>query len=283
MPSGTPAHHLHATPKPIVAERAHGHKEGHPQVTPVTNVLPGDSPFVMWDQFQSAMSVIRTVIRGTGESDATFPILPENCSTVQAFLMRIERRYTQMGLEPREWGSALIDHLVGPALTVADIRYVSAPAKGNVPDVRGKYARNVAVWDTMLATVLLMNEWGNQLLNTAEGTDTSNGHAEGTQPLSEAQRESESASILSEEAPGATTASSRKSAEATEDGYRPYATEIAPHWWRETCMKEPYDQGGALCYAGATAVLRVELAGSPSDALLDNGDSRSFISTKTVE
>ncbi|CDJ38892.1 hypothetical protein ETH_00028755 [Eimeria tenella] len=64
-------------------------------------------------------------------------------------------------------------------------------------------------------------EWGNKLLNTAEGTITSDGHAEGTQRLLETQWESGSASILSEEAPGATTASNRKSADATEDGYRP--------------------------------------------------------------
>ncbi|CDJ68258.1 hypothetical protein ENH_00050490 [Eimeria necatrix] len=101
--------------------------------------------------------------------------------------------------------------------------------------------------------------------------------------LSEMRWESGSASILSEEAPGATTASSRKSAEATEDGYRPDATEIAPHWWRETCTKESYDQGGALCYVGATAVLRVELAGSPCEALVDTRASRSFASPKTVE
>ncbi|CDJ41100.1 hypothetical protein ETH_00019080 [Eimeria tenella] len=117
MPSGTPAHHRHATPKPTVAERPHGHKEAPPQVTPMTNDVPGDSPFFTWDQFQSAMSVIRTVIGGTVESGATISILPEDGSTMQAFLLRIERRYTRMGLEPREWGNALIDHLVGPALT----------------------------------------------------------------------------------------------------------------------------------------------------------------------
>ena len=50
--------------------------------------------------------------------------------------------------------------LTALSVRVADIRHVSALAKGNVPDVRGKYARSVAVWDTMLATVLLMNEAG---------------------------------------------------------------------------------------------------------------------------
>ncbi|CDJ41255.1 hypothetical protein ETH_00011650 [Eimeria tenella] len=112
MPSGKPAHHRHATPKPTVAERPHGHKEGPPQVISMTNVMPGGSPFVTRDQFQSAMSVIRTVIGGTVESGATIPILPEDGSTMQAFLLHIERRYTQMGLEPREWRNALIDHLV---------------------------------------------------------------------------------------------------------------------------------------------------------------------------
>ncbi|CDJ65619.1 hypothetical protein ENH_00008080 [Eimeria necatrix] len=394
MPSGTPAHHRHATPKPTVAERLHGHKEAPPQVIPMANIIPGDSPFVTWDQFQSAMSVIRTAIDGTGESGATFPILPEDDSTMQAFLLRIERRYTQMGLGPCEWGSAFIDHLVGPALTywmylrrtidlsdratvqrrllerfdktmsqsqlltelakvkyqsweqaataaarlyepkqsvlelrertsrairaaiqangpqrgarksktdlgepmrtpmsvrVAGIRHVPAPARENVPNVRGKYTRSVAVWDTMLGTVLRSNaipvflEWGNQLLSTAEGTNTSDGHAEATPPLSETRWESRPASILSEAAPGATTASSRKSAGATEDGYRPDTTEIALHWWRETCTKEPYDQRGALHYLGATAVLRVELAVSPCEAFLDTWASWSFISPKTVE
>ncbi|CDJ41577.1 hypothetical protein ETH_00022635 [Eimeria tenella] len=117
MPSGTSAHHRHATPKLTVPERPHGRKEAPPQVIPMTNVLPGDSPFVTWYQFQSAISVIRTVIGRTVESSATIPTLPEDSSTMQAFLLRIERRYTQMGLEPREWGNARIDHLVGPALT----------------------------------------------------------------------------------------------------------------------------------------------------------------------
>ncbi|CDJ63802.1 OSJNBa0079C19.6 protein, related [Eimeria necatrix] len=106
-------------------------------------------------------------------------------------------------------------------------------------------------------------EWGNQLLRTAGRANTSDGRAEGTQPLLETRRESGSASILSEETPEATTDSTRKSAEATEDGYRSDATEIVPHWWRETCTKESYDQGGALCCAGATAVLAAEFAGSP--------------------
>ncbi|CDJ67532.1 hypothetical protein ENH_00037600, partial [Eimeria necatrix] len=133
--------------------------------------------------------------------------------------------------------------LTALSVRVADIRHVSAPAKGNVPNVRGKYARTA---------------FGNAV-------------------------ESGSASILNEETPDATTDSSRKSAEATEDGYRSDASAIVPHWWRETCRKESYDQGGALCCVGATAVLRVELAGSPWEALSDTGASRSFISPKTVE
>ncbi|CDJ41680.1 hypothetical protein ETH_00010515 [Eimeria tenella] len=121
----------------------------------------------------------------------------------------------------------------------------------------------------MLGTVLLMNEAAPSRRTKA--------------PLSETLWKSGSASILSEEAPGAATDSSRKSAEATEDGSRPDATEVVPHWWRETCTKEPYDQGEALCYVGATVVLRIELARSPCGALLDTGASRSFISPKTVE
>ncbi|CDJ68198.1 hypothetical protein ENH_00048950, partial [Eimeria necatrix] len=127
MPSGTPAHHRHATPKPTVAERPHGHKEAPPQVIPMTNVMPGDSPFVTAVLRLSPL-VLTTDISpvrywlledrgGTVESGATTPILPEDGSTMQAFLLRIERRYIQMGLEPREWGNAVIDHLVGPALT----------------------------------------------------------------------------------------------------------------------------------------------------------------------
>ncbi|CDJ63098.1 hypothetical protein ENH_00033910 [Eimeria necatrix] len=63
------------------------------------------------------MAVIKNVIGGSGESTAALPILSEVGSTMQALLMRIERRYTQMGLETSEWGNALIDHLLGPALT----------------------------------------------------------------------------------------------------------------------------------------------------------------------
>ncbi|CDJ68060.1 hypothetical protein ENH_00047390, partial [Eimeria necatrix] len=126
-------------------------------------------------------------------------------------------------------------------------------------------------------------ELGNQLLRTAGGAYKSDGRAEGSQPFSDTRRESGSASILSGETADATTDSSRKSAEATEDGYRSDATEIVPHWWRETCTKESYDKGGALCCAGATAVLRVVLVGSPYEALLDTGASRSFINPKIVE
>ncbi|CDJ69408.1 hypothetical protein ENH_00068190 [Eimeria necatrix] len=127
------------------------------------------------------------------------------------------------------------------------------------------------------------HEMGNQLLRTAGGTYKSDERVEGTQPLPETRQKSGSESTLSEETPGATMNSSKKSAQATEDGNRSDATEIVPHWWRETCMKESYDQGGALCCAGATAVLRVELVGSLCDALLDTGASRSFISPKLVE
>ena len=46
------------------------------------------------------------------------------------------------------------------SVRVADIRHVPALAKGDVPDVRGKSARSAAVSDTMLGTVLRMNEAG---------------------------------------------------------------------------------------------------------------------------
>ncbi|CDJ65775.1 hypothetical protein ENH_00013030 [Eimeria necatrix] len=136
------------------------------------------------------------------------------------------------------------------SVRVADIRHVPAPSGENEPNVREKYARSPNA-------ILVSFEWEKQLLNTAEGTNTSDGHAEGTQPLSEARWESGSASILSEDAPGATTASSRKSAEATEDGCRPDATELAPHWWRKTCTKEPYDQWGSIVLSGLTRIDRV--------------------------
>ncbi|CDJ37108.1 hypothetical protein, conserved [Eimeria tenella] len=132
-------------------------------------------------------------------------------------------------------------------------------------------------------SIPVSHELGNQLLRTAGGADKSDERAEGTPPLPETRRESGSESTLSEETPDATINSSRKSAETIEDGYRSDAREIVPHWWRETCTKESYDQAGALCCAGATAVLRVELAGSPCEALLDTAASRSFISFKIVE
>ncbi|CDJ40282.1 hypothetical protein ETH_00021060 [Eimeria tenella] len=91
MLSGTPAHHHHATPEPSVAERPHGHKEVAQQVAPITNVAaaPGDSPYVTWDQLYSAMAVMRNIMGGPWESGTTFPILPEDGGTVQAFLLRI--------------------------------------------------------------------------------------------------------------------------------------------------------------------------------------------------
>ncbi|CDJ62306.1 hypothetical protein ENH_00012560 [Eimeria necatrix] len=338
-PSGTPDHHRHATPKPTVAERPHGHKEATPQVIPMTNVMPGDRPCVKWDQFQSAVSVIRTVIEGTVESGATTPILPEDGSTMQAFLLRIERRYTQMGLEPREWGNALIDHLVGPALTywmylwrtidlsdwatvqrrllkrfdktMSQIQLLTELAKvrwnGNTKEYTDRFEavaeRGLGLapdeladyYSTGLPTdlhLLITNNGQVKYQSWEQAATASSRLYEPKQSVLELRErtsrairaaESGSPSILSEETPDATTDSSRKSAEATEDGYRSDATEIVPHWWRETCTKESYDQGGALCCAGETAVLRVELAGSPYKALLDTGASRSFISPKIVE
>ncbi|CAK51363.1 hypothetical protein e1012e08.tmp0301 [Eimeria tenella] len=60
MLSVTLAHHPHATPKPTVAGRPHGHKEAAPQVLPMNNVMLGESPFVTRDQFQSATSRFKT-------------------------------------------------------------------------------------------------------------------------------------------------------------------------------------------------------------------------------
>ncbi|CDJ66958.1 hypothetical protein ENH_00027720 [Eimeria necatrix] len=117
MPSGTAAHHPHAPTKPTVAERPHGHKEAPQQVVSITNVMPGDTLYVTWEQFHSAMTVIRIITGGSEESGAMSPILSEYGINVQAFLLRIERRYTQIGLEPHDWGSAVIDQLMGPAPT----------------------------------------------------------------------------------------------------------------------------------------------------------------------
>ncbi|CDJ65143.1 hypothetical protein ENH_00000980 [Eimeria necatrix] len=72
------------------------------------------------------------------------------------------------------------------------------------------------------------HEMGNQLLRTAGGTYKSDERAEGTQPLPETRRESGSESTLSEETSDATMNSSRKSAEATEDGNRDSPTVVHP-------------------------------------------------------
>ncbi|CDJ66142.1 hypothetical protein ENH_00015290, partial [Eimeria necatrix] len=117
MPSGTPAHHRHATPKPTVAERPHGHKEVPTQAIPLPNAAPTEWPFTSWEQFHAAMSAFKAVMGATTEPGDRAPIPPEDGSSMQAFLLRIERRYALKGMEPREWGTELIDHLVGPALT----------------------------------------------------------------------------------------------------------------------------------------------------------------------
>ena len=117
MPSGTPAHHRHATPKPTVAERPHGHKEVPTQAIPLPNAAPPEWPFTSWEQFHAAMSAFKAVMGATTEPGDRAPIPPEDGSSMQAFLLRIERRYALKGMEPREWGTELIDHLVGPALT----------------------------------------------------------------------------------------------------------------------------------------------------------------------
>ncbi|CDJ66527.1 hypothetical protein, conserved [Eimeria necatrix] len=126
-------------------------------------------------------------------------------------------------------------------------------------------------------------ERGNRLLNAVEKSKMSDEDVQGTQPPPETWFESGAVPMRSEEAPCEKTDSNGKFAEATEEDCRPEAIETMPHWWRETSAKESCNQGGALRYVGATAVLRVELAGSSCEALLEIGASRSFISPKTVE
>ncbi|CDJ66789.1 hypothetical protein, conserved [Eimeria necatrix] len=126
-------------------------------------------------------------------------------------------------------------------------------------------------------------ERGNRLLNTIEEIKMSDEDVQGTQPPSETRFESGAVPMRSEEAPCEKTDSSGKSAEATEEDCKPEAIETMPHWWREISAKESCNQGRALRYVGATAVLRVELAGSSCEALLDTDASTSFISPKTVE
>ncbi|CDJ38288.1 hypothetical protein, conserved [Eimeria tenella] len=126
-------------------------------------------------------------------------------------------------------------------------------------------------------------ERGHRPLNMVEETEMGDEVLRGTQPPSETRLESGPAPMRSEEAPCEEKDSRGKSAEATEEDCRPEAIETMPHWWRETSAKESCSQGGALCYVGATAILRVELAGSSCEGLLDTGASRSFINPKTVE
>ncbi|CDJ42301.1 hypothetical protein, conserved [Eimeria tenella] len=76
-----------------------------------------NSPYITWDPFHSAVTVIENVIARSRELSAMSPMLPEDGSTMQAFLMRKERRYIQMGMGTSNWGNAPIDRLVGPALT----------------------------------------------------------------------------------------------------------------------------------------------------------------------
>ncbi|CDJ69821.1 Reverse transcriptase, related [Eimeria necatrix] len=96
-------------------------------------------------------------------------------------------------------------------------------------------------------------ERGNHLLNTVEENKTSDEVVQRTQPPSETRLESGPVPMRSEEAPCEKTDSSGKFAEAKEEDCRPEGIETMPHWWRETSAKECCNQGGALCYMGATA------------------------------
>lgn len=51
----------------------------------------------MWNQLHSAMAMMKNALGWPWASDAKFPTLPKDGSTMQAFVLRIERRYTQMG------------------------------------------------------------------------------------------------------------------------------------------------------------------------------------------
>ncbi|CDJ43585.1 hypothetical protein ETH_00030660 [Eimeria tenella] len=105
-------------------------------------------------------------------------------------------------------------------------------------------------------------ERGNSLRNTEEENKMSDEVVQGTQPPLEARLEFGPAPMRNEEAPCVKADSSGKSTEATEEPCGPEAIETMPHWWRETTAKESCNQGGDFCYVNATAVLRVELAGS---------------------
>ncbi|CDJ62558.1 hypothetical protein ENH_00020640 [Eimeria necatrix] len=218
LPSEIPTQPRHATPKPTVAEQPHGRKETPQQVAPTANVkgMPQDGPYVTWDKFHSAMAVKKNVIGGPGESSVTSLILPADGSTMQAFLMRIERRYTQMGLETSEWGDALIDHPVG---VVGDER--------SRPRSHGKGIMFAVATGPNAIPVFL--ERGNRLLNTVDGDKKSAEVVQGTQPPSEARLESGPTPMRNEEAPCKKTDSSGKSAEATEEDCRPEAIETMPH------------------------------------------------------
>ncbi|CDJ70368.1 hypothetical protein, conserved [Eimeria necatrix] len=136
---------------------------------------------------------------------------------------------------------------------------------------------------TVPNTIPVSFGWGSKLLNTEDRANTRDEHAQRAKPPWKMRWESRPAPIRREEASCEKRDGSRKPTEVTREGYKPEEAKIEPQWWRKTSAKEAYNKGGALFYVRATAVLRVDVAGSPCDALLDTGTSRSFISPKTIE
>ncbi|CDJ40976.1 hypothetical protein, conserved [Eimeria tenella] len=125
--------------------------------------------------------------------------------------------------------------------------------------------------------------WENKLLNTEDRANTRDQHVKRAKPPWKTRWESRPALTRRGEAPCEKKDSSVKPTEVTGEGYRPEEAEIEPQWWRKTSAKEAYNKKRALFYVCATAVLRVEVAGSPCGGALETGTSRSFISSKTVE
>ncbi|CAK51359.1 hypothetical protein e1012e08.tmp0261 [Eimeria tenella] len=268
-------------PKSTVAERPHEHKEAPTQVIPMTNVMPGDSPFVtgnrrigpnvyprrtidlsdwatvqhrLLERFdktvsQSQLLTELTKVRLSGNpkehtdrfaavAERALGVAPKELADSYCTRLPTELRLpiAENGQKGQVKPLGLLSKPVDPvgdrkskinlgeptrtamSVRVGDIRHVPAPSRESVPNVRKNMEE---LWR-------ISSAFGNSVQVWAT-------------------------SILTQEAPGATTDSSRKSAESTEDGYTSDATEIVAHWWRETCTKESHDQRGALCYVGATA------------------------------
>lgn len=122
VPSGTPVQHHHGTPKPTVVARPRAHKGTPPQVAPIPTVagMPGGSPYVTGDQLHSGMAVMKNGWGRPWVSGAVFLILPEDGSTMQAILLLIQRRYTQMGLSSATGGPRLLATMWAQDVFTAD-------------------------------------------------------------------------------------------------------------------------------------------------------------------